>query len=210
VLVDLGGSSVSNLADSLLSFGSWRDRRTCTPRPTKSSGHGSGAVPRVVPNYPALSEILDTSYLQAVARRAAPTAQVIAATKPHYEKRRTVQRQLSRKAWHSSSNRARPLHTGGQTQLEKLRRDLLVASARRRDHGHTATRGNPNANMALSEAARSRLSMVGEAVPVNFPEGRVGSLRTPATRPRPTPRPRDARRTGGSRSSSGRHLVKRV
>jgi len=175
--VDLGGSSVSNLADSLLSFGLVPGSANLFAATYKVFGDIVVAqYPELVPSYPPVSDVLDTSYLQAVARRAAPTAQVIAKTKPHYARKQQVSRVVSRKAWHINFQSGKATFTPEAThELDKLRRDLLVASGTVIEiHGHTDSQGNPTSNMGLSEqrafAVRHWLE---KQSPVNFPEGRV-------------------------------------
>ena len=177
VLVDLGGSSVSNLADSLLSFGLVPGSANLFAATYKVFGDiVVSQYPELVPRYPAVSEILDTSYLQDVARQAAPTAQVIAKTKPHYERKQQVSRVVSRKAWHINFQSGKATFTPQAThELDKLRRDVLVASGTVIEiHGHTDSQGNPTSNMALSEArAFAVRHWLEKQSPVNFPEGRV-------------------------------------
>jgi outer membrane protein OmpA-like peptidoglycan-associated protein len=177
LLVDLGGSSVSNLADSLLSFGLVPGSANLFAATYKVFGDIVVAqYPELVPRYPSVSEILDTSYLQAVARRVAPTAQVIATRKPQYQKKQPVRSVVSRKAWHIRFASGKASFTPDAIhELDKLRRDLLVASGTVVEiHGHTDNQGNPTANMALSEERAFAVKRwLEKQSPVNFPEGRV-------------------------------------
>jgi len=177
MVVELGGSSVSNLADSLLTFGLVPGSANLYAATYKVFGDIVVAqYPELVPNYPALSDILDTSYLQAVARRAAPSRQVIASIKPQYGKKTAVKRIVSRKVWHIRFQSGKAtLAPEAAHELEKLRRDLLVAAGTVVEvHGHTDNQGNPNANMTLSEArAFTVKKWLEKQSPVNFPEGRI-------------------------------------
>jgi hypothetical protein len=69
-MVELGGSSVNNLADNITSSGWRRARPTCSRRPTRSSETSwSRSTPTSCPATRPSREILDTSYVQALAKR---------------------------------------------------------------------------------------------------------------------------------------------
>ena len=179
LLVDLGGSSVNNLADNLLLFGLVPGSANLFAATYQVFGDIVVAqYPELVPNYMPVQQILDTSYLQAVAKRAAPTftTAAVAKQKPRYQAAAKTARVVSRKSWRIpfASGRA-TFSPGAQKQLEQLRRDLLVASGTVVElHGHTDSQGSPTANQQLSEerafAVRRWLE---KQSPVNFPEGRV-------------------------------------
>jgi OmpA-OmpF porin, OOP family len=177
LVVDLGGSSVSNLADSLLSFGLVSGSANLFAATYKVFGDIVVAqYPELVPNYPPVAAILDTSYLQAVARRAAPSARVIAVRRPQSQKRQPVRTVVSRKVWHIRFASGKATFTPDAVhELDKLRRDLLVASGTVVEiHGHTDNQGNPAANMNLSEQRAFAVKRwMEKQSPVNFPEGRI-------------------------------------
>lgn len=177
--VELGGSSVNNLADALLTFGLTPGAANLFAATYEVFGDIVVAqYPELVPNYPKTSEILDTSYLKAVAKRAAPgaTTTALARARPTFKAKQPVKSVVSRRAW------AIPFATGraefspqARRSLEQLRRDLLVAGNTTVEiHGHTDAQGKPDANMALSEARAFAVQRwLEKQFPVNFPAGRV-------------------------------------
>lgn len=177
VLVDLGGSSVNNLTDSLLTFGMVSGSSNLFAATYTVFGNiVTAQYPSLVPNYPPVSEILDTSYLQSVAKRNAPSAREIATAKPQSRKNDVVKSTVSRKAWNITFATGKATFTPeAKHELEKLRRDTLVASGTLVEiNGHTDNQGSPAANMALSEArAFAVKKWLEQQSPVNFPEGRV-------------------------------------
>ena len=87
--VDLGGSSVNNLADSLLAFGlvpGSADLFSATY--TVFGDLVSSQYPELLPSVAPADQVIDKSYLQDVAKQAAPTRAAIATAKPTYAKRR--------------------------------------------------------------------------------------------------------------------------
>src|SRR5947207_15259196 len=74
IMVDLGGSTVSNLADNLQVFGLAPGSANLFAATYTVFGDVVVAqYPNLVPKYPPVKEILDTSYIQAVAQRSAPS-----------------------------------------------------------------------------------------------------------------------------------------
>jgi len=176
--VELGGSYANNLADNMLLFGLVPGSSNLFGATYKVFGDIVVAqYPELVPSIAPVSDILDTSYLQDIAKKAGNTKEVIAAAKPKYtnsEKR--VTHVVSRKAWHIQFNSGSANFTpDAQRDLNKLLQDLLVASGTVIEiHGHTDSDGSPAANKALSESrAFAVKSWLEKKAPVNFPEGRI-------------------------------------
>ena len=174
VMVELGGSKASSLSGDLLTFGLVPGSANVFAATYKVFGDIDVAqYPKLMPNYPPVAQILDTSYLQAVAKQNAPA---VAQTKekPQYS---TVgkKRIVSKKAWHIQFTSGHSdLTAQGKHDLEKLKRDLLVASGTTIEiHGHTDSQGNPSANQTLSEArAFAVQKWLKSQSPVNFPDSR--------------------------------------
>jgi outer membrane protein OmpA-like peptidoglycan-associated protein len=177
--VDLGGSSVNNLADNLLLFGLVPGSANLFGATYKVFGDIVVAqYPELVPNYPSETAILDTAYIQAIAKRMAPTATAtaVAKQKPRYAKGQPVASVVSRKAWYIRFDSGKATFSpDARRELDKLRRDLLVASGTVIGiHGHTDSQGNPATNMTLSESrAFAVKSWLEKQSPVNFPQGRI-------------------------------------
>ncbi len=174
IMVDLGGSSVNNLADNLLLFGLVPGSSSLFAATYRVFGDIVVAqYPDLVPSYAPVREVLDTSYVEALSRRGGTTA---AAEQPKFAASERVRSVVSRKSWHINFESGSARFTGGaQRDLEQLLRDLLVASATAIEiHGHTDSQGNPQSNLTLSEErAFAVKSWLEQKSPVNFPSGRI-------------------------------------
>ena len=176
--VTLGGSSVNNLADNLLLYGLTPGSSNLFNATYSVFGDiVKQQYPDLVPSYYPVRDILDTSYVEAIAAKAAPAqTQVAAAERPTFSAAEPVRTVVSRRAWNINFDTGRASFTpGAEQQMQQLLRDLLVASAAVVEvHGHTDNVGSPEANMRLSEerafAVRQWLE---QQAPANFPEGRI-------------------------------------
>ena len=175
--VELGGSSVNTLADNMLLYGLVPGSSNLFGATYKVFGDIVVAqYPDLVPDYPPVNEILDTSYVEAIARREAPSQTAVAAAQPTFEPSARVQQVVSRRAWQINFDTGRSTFTGsGERELQQLLNDLLVAGGTAVEiHGHTDSVGNPQANMNLSEERAFAVKQwLEQQSPVNFPEGRI-------------------------------------
>lgn len=177
LMVELGGSSVNDLADNMILFGLVPGSSNLFATTYKVFGDIVVAqYPELVPSISPVEEILDTSYLQALASRAAPTAVAMTRAKPAYEPSQPVKTVVSRKSWYIHFDSGKASFTyGAEEELGRLLQDLLVAGGAVVEvHGHTDSMGDPRGNMALSEARAFAVKDWLEArSPVNFPSGRI-------------------------------------
>lgn len=175
--VELGGSSVNTLADNLLLYGLVPGSSNLFGATYKVFGDIVVAqYPDLVPNYQPVEEVLDTSYVEAIAKREAPSQTVVAAAQPTFEPSAPVREVVSRRSWQINFDTGRSSFTGSaERELQQLLNDLLVAGGTAVEiHGHTDNVGNPQANMNLSEErAFAVKDWLERQSPVNFPEGRI-------------------------------------
>jgi outer membrane protein OmpA-like peptidoglycan-associated protein len=178
ILVDLGGSSVNNLADNLVLFGMVPGSSNLFSATYRVFGDiVKQQYPDLVPSYYPVGEVLDTSYVQAIAGRSqAGQTTIAAADQPAFAPSAPVRSVVSRKSWQIN------FQTGSanfspetERELDRLLQDLLVASGTVVEvHGHTDNVGNPKTNMDLSESRAFAVKQWLESkAPVNFPEGRI-------------------------------------
>lgn len=172
--VELGGSSVNNLADNLQLFGLapgstnvFAATYTVFGKVVKSQ------YPDLLPSFYPVSEILDTSYVKALESAAPPTTQP---DLPTFASTSKVEQVVSKKAWDIQFATGKATFTPQATaQLKALFNDLVVASGTLVEiHGHTDNMGSVDKNMRLSEerafAVKKWLEAQSKA---NFPEGRI-------------------------------------
>jgi OmpA-OmpF porin, OOP family len=175
--VELGGSSVNTIGDNLLLFGLKPGAANIFAAVYTAFGDVvKSQYPDLVPNYPPVSEILDTSYIKAVANRmAVSNPGVTKVPGPIYIPPTNKKQRISTRQWNIQFATGSDTFTGGaRRQLELMRRDLLIASGATVEiEGHTDNVGNPITNQKLSEdrafAVRNWLM---KTSPVNFPERR--------------------------------------
>ena len=177
VTVDLGGSSVNNLADMLLTFGMVPGSANLFGATYKVFGDVvAGQYPELLKGYDPVEQITDTSYLQNLSRQAKPTETAMTNAKPVFTASKKIENPVSRKAWHINFDSGRATFSSGAShQLDNLRRDLLVASGAAVEiHGYTDNVGDPNGNLKLSEERAFAVEKwLEKQAPVNFPKGRI-------------------------------------
>jgi OOP family OmpA-OmpF porin len=171
--VELGGSGVSNLADNMELFG-------LTPGSTNVFGivyTTFGDIvkklyPELMPTYPGVDDILNTSFVSNVIAR---TKDMSSADKTTFTDA-GINQVVSEKNWNIEfpSGQA-TLTADAKRQLETLFNDLIVANNLKVEiHGHTDNVGNPDANMTLSEQRAFAIkTWLEQKSASNFPDGRV-------------------------------------
>ncbi|HEX7184788.1 MAG TPA: OmpA family protein [Thermoanaerobaculia bacterium] len=177
LLVELGGSSVNNLADNMMLYGLLPGSSNLFGATYRVFGDMVVAqYPDLVPGYYPVEQILDTSYVQAIAQRSGQSATIAQAEQPAFTPGGQVRNVVSRRSWQINFETGSANFTPEtERELDQLLRDLLVASGAVVEvHGHTDSSGNPQSNMNLSESRAFAVKQWLEAkAPVNFPEGRV-------------------------------------
>jgi outer membrane protein OmpA-like peptidoglycan-associated protein len=158
VMIALGGSSVSDLADNMQLFGlvpGSADLFTAT-----YTTFGDIAVqqyPKLVPSYPPVADILDTSYVSALAKRAPASASSTAAVDvPVFQPGAAMATAVSKRAWsiHFETGSA-TLAADAQKTMTDLERDLITTDLLVEIDGHTDNTGDAAGNRALSLARAS-------------------------------------------------------
>lgn len=172
--VELGGSSVNNLADNLQLFGlapgainAFDATYTVFGNVVKSQ------YPNLLPSFYPADEITDTSYLKDLSAQGTTTT---AADTMKFAPDQKLQTVVSRKSWDIQFLVGSAGFTKETTEvLKALLSDLVVASGTLVEiHGHTDNVGTPESNLRLSEdrAFAVKKWLEGQA-PSSFPEGRV-------------------------------------
>ncbi len=151
VQVTLGGSSVSDLADDMLVFGKAAGSANLFAATYNTFGDiDVQQYPKLVPNYPAVADILNTSYVEDLARKAptmAPSKDVTTFTATQ-----NVGAIVSKKNWSINFQTGSAAFDPTATkQLEDLSRDLLTTDLVIELDGHTDNTGNSTVNQPLSQ-----------------------------------------------------------
>lgn len=170
--VELGGSSVNNLADNAQLFG-------LAPGSVNAFGttytvFGNvvrSQYPELVPTLDPAEKVTDTSYIKDLLA-AGPAGTAETATFDG----QGVKQVVSRRAWNIEfQSGSASFSRETQKELDALLADLVVASGTAVEiHGHTDAAGNADANMRLSEdrAFAVKRWLEGRA-PASFPQGRI-------------------------------------
>lgn len=171
--VELGGSSVNNLADNLQLFGMAPGSvNVFAATYTVFGDVVKSQYPALVPSYPPVDKILDTSYVKNLAAAGTTTA----ADLPKFAAEQKVKDVVSRRTWDIQFASGSALFTPAtMAVLKSLQAELVVASGTMVEiHGHTDNEGNADANMKLSEARAFAVKQwLEKEAPASFPEGRV-------------------------------------
>jgi OOP family OmpA-OmpF porin len=177
LMVRLGGSAVSNLADNVHLLGLEPGATNLFAATYTTFGNVvKQQYPDLVPNYPPVNDILDMSFVKELdaAQSNKGTADV-AKFDPTQVKTQATQ-VVSRKNWNIQFETGKATFSAGaEDQLKKLLNDLVIASGTTVEiHGHTDNQGAADANMQLSEdRAFAVKAWLEKNAPANFPEGRI-------------------------------------
>ena len=176
VTVDLGGSSASNMADSLVSFGLVPGSADLVSATYTVFGNlVSSQYHELLPNVAPASDVIDKSYLQEASRQNTPTPTAIAQAKPTYA-RKTGKNLVGHKTWDIHFNPGKASFTpDAKRLLDQLASDLLVASGTVVEvHGYTDSQGSHATSLPLSQARAAAVEHYMETkAPTNFPSGRI-------------------------------------
>lgn len=186
--VELGGSSVNNLGQSLLAFGLVPGSSNLVA--TTYTVFGNLVVsqyPEYVSSIDPASQVVDSSYYRDIASRLSGGERrtIIARAKPSYRVGR-VRKIVSRRQWNIQFNAGKATFTPqAKAELNQLARDLLIAGGTVVEvHGHTDNAGDPRKSMPLSEARAFAVKNYLERLsPVNFPQSRIRAFAHGETQP---------------------------
>ncbi len=190
LMVDLGGSQVNNLADNQILFGMVPGAANLFAATYRVFGDVVvRQYPDLVPSYPAVDQILDTSYLRGIVAKAGSDKVAIREATSSVAPTTTSSsssRVISQRSWNIQFETGKSTFTASaKNTLATLLRDLLIASGATIEiQGHTDSKGDFNKNMQLSEdrafAVKKWLQAQSK---VNFPDGRIAVVAYGSTRP---------------------------
>ncbi len=184
--VELGGSSVNNLADNLELFGLTPGSTNLFAATYTIFGNiVKQQYPSLLPAFDPVEAILDTSYIKELSA-SAPAAATASADTPKFQAAASMKALVSRRSWDIQFATGSAKFTPQATAtLHKLFNDLVVAGGTLVElHGHTDNVGSADKNMKLSEerAFAVKQWLEGKSK-TNFPEGRVRVMAHGQTQP---------------------------
>ncbi len=173
--VELGGSSVNNLADNLHLFGlAAGSTNIFAATYTVFGDVVKSQYPKLLPSYYPVSEILDTSFVKDLAK--APEAERSSADLATFTAGQQLKQLVSKRAWDIkfATGKADFLPET-KRELETMFTDLVVAGGTMVEiHGHTDNVGSAEKNQQLSEDRAFAVKKWLEAKsPTNFPNSRI-------------------------------------
>jgi len=151
--VELGGSSVNNLADNVQLFGlAPGSANIFAATYTVFGDIVKSQYPKLVPSYYPVAEVLDASLVKELAAAGGASGGVAEADLPRFTGER-IKQIVSRRSWDikfaTGSAKFKP---DALTDLKTLFKDLVVASGTIIEiHGHTDDQGSVDKNQRLSE-----------------------------------------------------------
>jgi OmpA-OmpF porin, OOP family len=171
--VELGGSAVNNLADNLQLFGlAPGSTNAFAATYTVFGDVVKSQYPSLLPSYPKVEQILDTSFVKELGASGTTTTADLA----KFIGDQKLEKVVSRRAWDIQFATGSATFTPEtMTVLKALLRELVVASGTLVEiHGHTDNQGTLDGNQKLSEErAFAVKEWLEKQAPTSFPEGRV-------------------------------------
>lgn len=148
--VELGGSRVNNAADNMYLFGLLPGSMNIFAATYNTFGDiVKQQYPDLVPTYPPVNEILNTSYVRNVANRSTSTVQPDVVT---YSTSQRMTQQVSKRNWTINFQSGSAQFTfEAERTLEELANSLAIGGLLIEVDGHTDSQGNPESNQTLSE-----------------------------------------------------------
>lgn len=178
-MVELGGSSVNNLQDVARLYGLVSGVPNIFAATYTVFGDLVKAqYPKLMPSYPAVTLVLNTSYTENLLKKSAAdvgAAPMASADAPVFTAKTSVENVVSKRNWAISFETGQATFTPDTIpQLQEMRDGLLIADDLVIEiHGHTDSTGNPEFNKTLSrqraEAVRQWLMKQGSS---SFPVDR--------------------------------------
>lgn len=177
-MVALGGSRVHNLSDNLELFGVGENKTNVYASVYKVFGDiVSSIYPEYVKTYPEITNVLDLSYVLNVKSK---TTNLTSADKVTYNNTGSLTETVAKRAWSiefetgSANFTPQALNT-----LEDLYNQLNIASGLQVEiFGHTDNTGNPDANIALSDArANAVKKWLQSKSAANYPDSRFAQVK---------------------------------
>jgi outer membrane protein OmpA-like peptidoglycan-associated protein len=174
--VELGGSAVNNLADNLHLFGPTVERSIFAATYSVFGRIVVHYYPALVPSFPPVTDVVDSSYLQAVAQ-AAPAVAQVPADIPAYTAHDPVESErevVGRRSWKINFEPGSARFTADAAGvLDELYGQTVVTRTIVEINGHTDADGDAEANRELSRRrALAVRDYLAKRAPVSFPEER--------------------------------------
>ncbi len=171
--VELGGSKANNLTDNLFLYGLSEGGANIFAATYNTFGNYQKLnYPDLMPTYPPLDEVLDTSFIKAIAARAPKSDLKESADVANFSGSTGIDRVVSDKSWKINfATGSADFTPDAYIQVEDLMNGLLVAKdlAVQID-GHTDSDGDPAYNRSLSEKrAQAVVNYLHDQSSKNFP-----------------------------------------
>lgn len=170
--VQLGGSSVANLADDMQVFGLAPGSANLFDAVYTTFGDiVVQSYPKLIPSYPKTSEILDTSYVKDIAAHSVATT---SADMPTFAPGAQIHQVVSKRSWSINFDTDKATFSpDALATLKTLEKDLEMTELVVELDGHTDNTGDPGHNQTLSEArAKAVRDWLSKSSPTNFPTER--------------------------------------